>query len=399
MIGLPGLGTLGFVAVLLLILAAHGALAATSTPASRAAPGPAQKAVPSNFDREWAELVAAAKREGKLMMNPPPTWQRLEGLGQVFAAFEKEFGIKVLTSRGTGAAQAERVLAERRARIYNSDIFIGGAATFGTLLSAKALDPIKPLLFHPEVVDRSLWKGGVHRYLDAAQEFVFIYGARNAPIGISINTQLVRPGEIKSFWDLMNPKWKGKVVAYQPRTAQAGVTYSQVYWNKDLGPEFLRRIYSWDGIRFVTTTREFSDGLAAGAYAIGFLEGPAQREIRSLESQGLPVKMLMGQDVGVKVPSASPGGASTFAVVNRAANPNARKLFVNWLLMRRVQHLFNRHGEGEYESLRADVPNDDVQPLYRIPKNFYLAEADPESQKKEEIAVKFVRQLINELGL
>jgi ABC-type Fe3+ transport system substrate-binding protein len=228
---------------------------------------------------------------------------------------------------------------------------------------------------------------------------VFIYGARNAPIGISINTQLVRPGEIKTFWDIMNPKWKGKVVAYQPRTSQAGVTYSQVYWEKDLGPEYLRRIYSWDGIRFVTTTREFSDGLASGAYAIGFLEGPAQREIRALEMQGLPVKMLMGQDVGVKTPRASPGGASTFAAVNRAANPSAQKLFVNWLLSRKGQLLFNRHGEGEYESLRADVPNDDVLPLYRIPKNFYLAEADPESQAKEEAAIKFVRQLINELGL
>ena len=333
------------------------------------------------------------------MMNPPPTWQRVEGLGQLLAAFEKEFGIKVQSSRGTGAAQSERVLAERRAGIYNSDIFIGGAATFGTLLSAKVLDPIKPLLFHPEVVNQSLWKGRVHRYLDAAQEFVFIYGARNAPIGISINTRLIRPGEIKSFWDLLNPKWKKKVVAYQPRTAQAGVTYSQVYWNKELGPEFLRRIYSWEGIVFVTTTREFADGLAAGAYAIGFLEGPAQREIRGLEIQGLPVKMFMGQDVGVKVPNANPGGASTFAAVHRAANPNAQKLFVNWLLTKRVQLLFNRHGEGEYESLRADVPNDDVLPLYRIPKNFYLPEADPESQKKEEIAVKFIRQLINELGL
>jgi ABC-type Fe3+ transport system substrate-binding protein len=109
--------------------------------------------------------------------------------------------------------------------------------------------------------------------------------------------------------------------------------------------------------------------------------------------------MFMGQDVGMKVAVASPGGASIFAAVNKAANPNTQKLFANWLLTRRVQLLFNRHGEGEYESLRADVPNDDVSPLYRIPKNFYLPEADPESQKKEEIAVKFIRQLINELGL
>ena len=104
----PRLGTLGCTTALLVMLASFGARAATSPSASRDAPGPAQKPLSSNFTRDWADLAAAAKREGKLLMNPPPTWQRVEGLGQLLAAFEKEFGIKVQSSRGTGCQEWAR---------------------------------------------------------------------------------------------------------------------------------------------------------------------------------------------------------------------------------------------------------------------------------------------------
>lgn len=382
---LPNLGVLIAVAGILVILTAYVAPAATPMP---------------TFAQQWAELVTAAKQEGDIVVAPPPSWQETKGHRQLLEAFQKQFGIKVTSGRGSGRSQAQRLLAERRAGLYSVDIVVGGAATFTrVLLPAGAFDPIKPLLFHPEVVDQSLWKGGVHRYLDTGQKYVFLYAGRNAPIGISINTQLVQPGEIKSFWDLLKPKWRGRIVAHHPRLSTQGVTYSQVYWDKDLGPEFLRRIYSEAKLNYVTTRREFADGLAFGAYALGFLEGGGQREIRRMGREGLPVKMLMAQDLKVDVARVSPGGASIFAAVNRPPNPNAQKLFVNWLLTRKTQLLFNRFGNGEYESLRADVPNDNVRPKFRIPENFYLREADRDFIEKEKIAESFVIKLIDKLGL
>ena len=389
------LGVLVALAGLLVLLAAYAVPAATSTPTDRPAPGPS-----STFAQQWAELVAAAKQKGNIVVAPPPNWGEVVGHRQILVAFQVKFGIKVTSGRGTGRSQAQRLLAERRAGLYSGDIVVGGAGTFTrVLLPAGAFEPIKPLLFHPEVVDQSLWKGGIHRYLDKEQQYVFLYAGRNAPIGISINTQLVQPGEIKSFWDLLKPKWRGKIVAHHPRLSTQGVTYSQVYWDKDLGPEFLRRIFSEAKLNYVTTRREFADGIAFGAYAIGFLEGGGQRTIRRMEREGLPVKMLMAQDLKVDVARVSPGGASMFAAVNRPPNPNAQKLFVNWLLTRETQLLFNRFGNGEYESLRADVPNDEVLPRYRIPENFYLREADRDFAEKERIAEGFVLQLIDKLGL
>jgi ABC-type Fe3+ transport system substrate-binding protein len=388
---------LAAVAGLLLLLAAYAAPAATPTP--RAAPGTATKPPSSNFNREWAELIEAARREGRLDMLGWAAWTSESGTFiKLVKAFEKEFGILVKSSRGSTTDQVERVLAERRAGVYTMDVVIGGGGTFTkNLIPSGVLAPIKPLLFHPEVVKESLWKSGRHLYMDPGQQYVLIIGARNAPVGISINTKLVRPGEIKSFWDLLNPKWRGRIVAYHPIATRQEVTYSQVYHDKKSGPEFLRRLFSEAKLNYVTTVREFSEGLAGGARAVGFLEGAAQREIREMKRQGLPVNLFFSYDIGRDIALANPGG-SIMGVFGKAPHPNALRLFVNWLLTREVQLQFNRV-DGDYESLRADVSNDAVVPELRLPKNFYIPEADPQFPEKESQANNFVRKLVVELGL
>ena len=50
--------------------------------------------------------------------------------------------------------------------------------------------------------------------------------------------------EIKSWWDLINPKWKGKIIGYDPTIA--GVARNvlwYLYMNKALGPEFMSKLY------------------------------------------------------------------------------------------------------------------------------------------------------------
>ncbi len=378
-------GSLLGAAGLAVLLAAHPAPGAAANPA---------------FSREWGDLVSSAKREGRLVVNGGASAAG-GGLGAALAQFGEKFGIKVTIGRGGGSDQTQRMLAERRGGVYSMDIAIGSARNFTTtLVPAKALDPVKPLLFHPEVIDASLWKGGVHRYADSERKYVFAFAARNAPIGISINTKLVKPGEIHSFANLLDPKWKGKIIAYHPRHSQ--VTYFNIYYDKNLGPEFLRRIYSEGGLTYVSTNRELADGLAAGAYAIGFLDGGAQRDLREMVNQGLPVKILTAHDIGGMALS-SPGGSGLLGVVNRPANPNTQKLFVNWFLTKEAQLLFNRarlNGQGgDYESFRADIPNDGVDLEWRLAKNFVLPETEPDFTEKEMAAQNFVKQLVNKLGL
>ncbi|MBM4296692.1 MAG: hypothetical protein FJ143_03025 [Deltaproteobacteria bacterium] len=109
-------------------------------------------------DSEWAKTVAAAKKEGKVAVF---LYQR-ENIEAAIKAFEKSFpDIQVVTASTPAAETGPRLMAERRAGKFLWDICICGPTTpFALLYAAKALDPIKPALSLPEVVDQSKWWGG-----------------------------------------------------------------------------------------------------------------------------------------------------------------------------------------------------------------------------------------------
>ena len=140
---------------------------------------------------------------------------------KLFAEFNKKYPeIKIIGVFGRGADVAKRFMAERRAEKYLADLYVNGQTTgYNVFYKAKALDPIPPLLClaggdrHFEMVARQASlrrsRGSVLAQLSTAKP-----GSSSA-----YNTKLVNPAEIKSYWDLLNPKWKGKIVAYntQPR--------------------------------------------------------------------------------------------------------------------------------------------------------------------------------------
>ncbi len=69
--------------------------------------------------------------------------------------FQKSFPyIKVDYTESTGSKVAPRLLAERRARHYLVDVTRGNHGTIlSSLFPTGSLDPIKPLLTLPDVVD------------------------------------------------------------------------------------------------------------------------------------------------------------------------------------------------------------------------------------------------------
>jgi ABC-type Fe3+ transport system substrate-binding protein len=85
------------------------------------------------------------------------------------------------------------------------------------------------------------------------------------------------------------------------------------------------------------------------------------------------------------------------AAADRPANPNAQRLFVNWWLTRQAQFLIVQQRRNQ--SLRVDVPTDLVPENWRLPDPLYIFDADPGAAKKQAIATKFVRDLIEKFGL
>jgi len=112
-------------------------------------------------EADWAKVVATAKKEGKLAVF---LYQR-ENIEAAVRAFENKFPeIQLITASTPAAETGPRIMAERRAGKYLWDICICGPTTPYTILyPAKALDPIRPALMLPEVIDGSKWWGGNHQ--------------------------------------------------------------------------------------------------------------------------------------------------------------------------------------------------------------------------------------------
>ena len=106
----------------------------------------------------------------------------------------------------------QQITAERRAGKYIADVIVEGINPNLTVFHAnKMLDPIKPALVLPEVLDESKWWQGKHHYADPERQYVLRFVGSPQYGSIYYNTNLVKPGEIKSVWDFLNPKWKGKI--------------------------------------------------------------------------------------------------------------------------------------------------------------------------------------------
>ena len=168
------------------------------------------------------ELIKAAQKEGQvevLLSGQVPLLLR-----PLMPEFEKKYGIRVNFQTGGGDQNGQRILAERRVGRYTLDVWLGGANTaLAQLLPNHALVPIPELLVDPDVTDLSKWYKGRHYYVDVDQRYIFAFGAQPGQT-ISFNTNMVKESEIKSFHDLLDPKWKGKMVSWNPSLEGAAAT-------------------------------------------------------------------------------------------------------------------------------------------------------------------------------
>jgi ABC-type Fe3+ transport system substrate-binding protein len=85
-------------------------------------------------------------------------------------------------------------------------------------------------------------------------------------------------------------------------------------------------------------------------------------DVLQARSQGLPINVIdtgLWKEGGMLEPS-----AFTFAWLDRSPHPNASKVFLNWLLSRDGQSALQRDG-GVADSLRLDIPKNDVRPMAR----------------------------------
>src|SRR5215468_8382435 len=152
---LPRFVELAAIALMLVLARGGHAFAAQANPA---------------WQQEWEKTLEAARKESQVTVY-------ISGYEAVLPDFEKEFpDIKVVAVTMRGNQLGQRLLAERRAEKYIADVVSSGAnPNYQQFYQAKALDPIKPGLILPEVIDQTKWYLKKHQYSDPENQYVFNY--------------------------------------------------------------------------------------------------------------------------------------------------------------------------------------------------------------------------------
>ena len=307
----------------------------------------------ASWQLEWEKTVQAAKQEGQIFI--------YAALGpyhpQIFSEFQRDHPeIKATIVHGSSSRISPRLLSERRAEKYLADVYLGGPTSLYRFHQNKLFDPIAPLLVLPEVVDPTLWWEGKHVYIESERRYIFVNEGSVSGFTVTYNTQLAKADEFKSYWDLFQPKWKGKIVSLDARDPGFGASELRyLYYHPELGAEFIRRLFGEMDVVLSREHQQALDWVGVGKVALCAFcrDGFATKA----KSQGLPVDFINHNDL--KEMPRLRGSASAITVVNKAPHPNAAKVFINWFLSRRGQIVY-QESHGDRDSLRIDIPKDKV---------------------------------------
>ncbi len=327
----------------------------------------------SSGGSQWDQVVAAAKKEGALVLTGQAGSAVAEALTSGFKRRYPE--ISVDFTGGNGNELITKMMTERRASRYTIDLMVQGPPNLLDLVAAEAVDPIPPLLVGPET-DASKWPDGKFSFSDNAGKYVLAMLGGMGGVGI-YNPKAVNISELTTYKDLLNPKWKGKLAMLDPRlpgSAQAAVQFW--YISPDLGKDFIKQLFDQQ-IAINKDDRQLTDWVAKGEYPIGLgANGFAAVELRK---QGVALEFISAANLkeGGHL-TASWGGV---AVLNKAPHPNATKVYLNWLLSKEGQEALVR--AAGYPSRRLDVSTEGVLDATLVRASTHLIELNKEDYVKQ----------------
>jgi iron(III) transport system substrate-binding protein len=288
----------------------------------------AESRVPS--PQEWDKTLQAASKEGKVVAGIPASAELRKSIDEAFKARFPAIELELTTSRGP--TNASKIASEHAAGMRYFDLLISGTSTPFTLLNAGILEPVEPLLVLSEIKDPKRWFGG-HIWLDNSKRFIYSFQAYQSQ-NLWYNSTLMKADEIRSYDDLLHPKWKGKIGLLDPRTAGGG-TATWAFFLKIKGEEFLKKLAAQE-IFLSRDQRQLGDSLAKGK--VNLTIGLTYYSLAPFLKAGLPIKPLPEPREGTFTSC----GSGALSVVRNSPHPNATRVFVNWLLSKDGQDLYSK---------------------------------------------------------
>ena len=290
-----------------------GALAAAALIAIAALPAFAQDWQAGAGD-EWRKMLAAAKKEGTVVVAGPPE------IGKPMAdGFKRDTGIDLEFLGAVGANLVQRMSREYKSGNVTMDVVFSGAVTMPL---QEFMEPLRPKLILPGVTDPKNWVGGKMKFADNADTYIPYFGEQVSGFPLA-NTNLVKPGTLTSWNDLLKPEFKGKIAIYDPRVPGPGVATSS-FLADALGLDYIKKLYIDQEPKFSRDGRQLVEWIARGVYPIAV--GVSFSEIESFKSAGIKhIDPIVMPNAPLRIT------ASFYPhVPKKAPHPNVALVFMNW---------------------------------------------------------------------
>ncbi len=263
------------------------------------------------------ELIAAAKKEGQVTWYTSADLQLANLVGK---AFEKKFpGITARVERAGGERIFTRVAQEYASGIHVADaVSTGDAAAF---LIWKRDGKLAPYVCED-----------VAKYIPAEHQDPdgFYATVRSSLCVIAYNTELVKKDDApKSFADLLNPKWKGKMVKAHPSYSGTIIT-STFQMVRELGWGYLEKL-SHQNLLQVQSATDTPKRVVRGERAV-MVDGN-ESNVLLLKEAGKPIEVVYATE-------GTPSIVQPSAIFAAAPHPNAARLFHSYLFTPEGQRFF-----------------------------------------------------------
>src|SRR5947209_15254594 len=270
-----------------------------------------------------AVLEAGARREGGLLLYTTGTQ-----IKPLVDRFEQKYPyVKVELARASSADTARKVIEEYRAGFEKVDAF--ELASHGLVMPRD--EGILQSFRSPELTAFAA------DAVEPARHWVVV---RESYTGIGFNSKLLPPERApKTYLDLLDAQWRGKM-------AISGVSTTAVNWVGTMliahGPEFVRMLGTQNIRVYNLTGRALANLMTAGEVALS----------PTIYNSHVAASAEKGAPLGWFAPAPVPVTDSGVAIARKAPHPHAAMLFVDFLMSKESQVLYQELG---YYSPRSDA--------------------------------------------
>jgi iron(III) transport system substrate-binding protein len=286
---------------------------------------------------DWQAVVDAAKKEGKVVVYDM-------ALGApyflaVLKSFEAKYGIPVESLDLRASELAERIRTEQSAGRYLGDV---------EMITTTMIEEQRN---NGDFIERLPAIPNADNLRPPFKANEYSVPAFVQPMGILINTRLVKEDDVPKSWgDLTDPKWKGKILSDDMRPLGSGNTMFAILEHQ-MGGDFNVKLAGQKPV-FSRDMRNDARRVARGEYAIYV----PQIFAFTSDLKGLPVKVIIPKE-------GAPYAEMDLAVLKNSPHPNAARLFIQHFLEADSQLLYANAWMPPVVKGVVERANADAQPF------------------------------------